>query len=344
MDNKCQEADSDLHTQIMDFSRHVAGSAQIIAVSLFDYCAEESTPSKGAMEAIVVIRDFAPRILSNVKVISKRTVVVVAVDQWIFERDIERGFLGEASAGTLVFPYVALAGEQFLRVQEVMLKKRLILELLENLALSFPELSDQIRIKPEYFMYEVLLNRVRVFPPLAECVSNFMQATVRGGKPNPTLDGYIEALRQLERETKIRFSTDYVTIQKKLIPESAKSKVWLTNISRNAPRTLFTPIFEVFPQLLNLFSQNSGAFPKLQTFGQWKKSIDDARAFIDPQKYIFVPTANGLVSLADRLDIETFARNKLLDGASGRVKVDAVGGVLNDVYLLTVDSKGEKKP
>lgn len=289
LDSKCPEADHNLHRQILDFCRHAAGSAQIIAVSLSDYCSTKPTRSKGAMEAIVVIHDFAPRILSYVKVISGRTVVVVAVDQWIFERDAERGFLGEALVGILIFPYIPLIGEHFLRKQEITLKKRLILELLANLARNFPELSDRMHVKPEYFMYEVLLNRVRVFPPLADCVSNFMQNAVRGEK-TPMLEGYTEALRQLEKEGKVRVSVDYVTVPKRLVSEGIKSKVMLANLSRNAPRTLFTPIFEVFPQFLNLFNQNMGTFPKFQALGRWKKGLNGARVFVDPQKYIFVPT------------------------------------------------------
>ena len=94
--------------------------------------------------------------MSHMKVVNDRNIIVVAVDQWVFERDVDRGFLGEALASTLIFPHVAVAGEDYLLAQEVMLKKRLIRELLENLVLDFPELSDRIRIKPEYFMYEVM--------------------------------------------------------------------------------------------------------------------------------------------------------------------------------------------
>ena len=46
--------------------------------------------------------------MSYVKVVDGRNIIVVAVDQWIFERDVERGFLGEALAGTLIFPHTAL--------------------------------------------------------------------------------------------------------------------------------------------------------------------------------------------------------------------------------------------
>lgn len=291
----------------------------------------------------MIVHDFAPRMMSYVRVIAGRTIVIIAVDQWVFERDIERGFLGEASAGTLVFPYIALCGESYLHTQEVLLKKRLILELLENLALSFPEFADRLRIKPEYFMYEVLLNRVRVFPPLAECVSSFMRRTERTKQPNSTLGGYLEALTYLQNEMKVNVATDYMMIPKKVISDSKRPRTWLTNISRNAPRTLFTPIFEVFPQLLNLFTQNTEGFPKFQTLAQWRQNLDATRAFVDPQKYVFVPTSEGLVSLADRIDIDAFVKEKLLHGRSGRIKLDRVGGVLNDVYLIKTDSQGEER-
>ena len=344
MDSKCAEPDCALHRQILDFCRHVAGSIDITAVNLFEYCSGEAAHAKNAIEVILILRNFPQRVMSYVKVLAGRTIVVLAVDQWIFERDIERGFLGEASATTLLLPYTSLIGEDYLHVQEVKLKRRLVLELLENLTLSFPELLSQIHIQPEYFMYEVLLKRVRVFPPFAECVSSFMRETERGKeKGNPTLDGYIEALRQLEKEMKVQFSGGYVLVPRKLVSEDKRPRIWLANISKNAPRTLFTSIFKVFPQLLNLFSQTAEAFPKLQTFEQWKKSIDANRAFVDPQKYVFVPTSKGLVSLADRISVEAFVRQNLLRGKKGQIKLEAIGGVLNDVYLIKVEVGEEKQ-
>src|SRR4030067_1646818 len=175
LSNKCIEGNSDLQRQIMDFCRHIAGSAQITAVSFFDYCPTKAVRTKSAAKTILICRDFPRRIMSYMKVISGRSIVIVAVDQWIFERDVDRSFLGEASADTLLFPYAVISGEPYLHSQEIMLKKRLILEILANLAFSFPELADSLRIEPEYFMYEVMMNRVRAFPPLAGCVSNFMR-------------------------------------------------------------------------------------------------------------------------------------------------------------------------
>ncbi|MBN1358907.1 hypothetical protein JW988_09095 [Candidatus Bathyarchaeota archaeon] len=328
-----------LQQQVLEFCRHVAGSAQISAISVLGNYSTGTSNTRATLEAVLVIRDFQPRLMSYVKIIGKRSVILFAVDQWVFERDVDRGFLGEALAGTLIFPHTALLGKEYLHKQEVLLKKRLILELLENLVLSFPDLAHQLHIKPKYFMYEVMLNRVRIFPPLAYGTSNFMNDAAPKEEVEVVFHGYMEALKQLEKDNKIAFSDDYVMVPKKFVAKSKNPKVRLTNISKNAPRTLFTSVLASFPQLLNFFSQNTEALLKLQKF-TLKREADPARCFVDPQKYVFVPTAKGLVSLADRLDIEAFTRKILLNGEKAKITFEPVGGVLNDVFLIKAYPNG----
>ncbi len=340
--NQDPSGTSDELPQILEFCRHVAGSAQITAVSLLDNYSTGASSIKAASETVLVIRDFQPRLMSYVKILGGRSIIFFAVDQWVFERDVDRGFLGEALAGTLIFPHTPLVGKEYLRTQEILLKKRLILELLENLVLSFPELSHSLHIKPKYFMYEVMLNRVRIFPPLTYGISNFMNSVAPKKEIESVFRGYMEALKQLEKEKKIIISQGYVMIPKKFVAKSKNPKVRLTNISKNAPRTLFTSVFAAFPQLLNFFSQNTEALLKFQKFTV-KREADLTRRFVDPQKYVFVPTAEGLVSLADRLSIEAFARKMLLNGAKAKIDVEPVGGVLNDVYLIRAYPNGVEK-
>jgi Kae1-associated kinase Bud32 len=331
-----------LHQQVLDFCRHAAGSTQITAISLLGNYSNRISNAKATLEAVLVIRDFQPRLMSYVKIIGGRNIILFAVDQWVFERDIDRGFLGEALAGTLIFPHITLLGDEYLHKQEILLKKRLILEQLENLILSFPDLAYQLRVKPEYFMYEVMLNRVRVFPPLAYGTSNFMNDTTPRKEVEADFQGYLEALKQLEKENKITFSDEYVMVSKKFVAKSKNPKVRLINISKNAPRTLFTSVLASFPQLLNFFSQNTEALLKFHKFSM-KREADLTRSFVDPQKYVFVPTAKGLVSMADRLDIEGFTRKILLNGEKGKITFEPIGGVLNDVYLIKAHSSGVER-
>jgi len=339
--DSCSKSD-DFHNQIFEFCRHIAGSASVTAISLLGNYPMAPSNAKATSEVVAVIHNFQPRIMSYVKTIGTKNIVFFAVDQWVFERDVDRSFLGEALAGTLIFPHTALSGEKYLHTQEILLKKRLILELLENLVLSFPELSYSLHIKPQYFMYEVILNRVRIFPPLAYSLSTFMNGAAPKKEVESVFQGYMEALKQLEKEKKLILSDGYVLIPKKFVVESQKPKVRLTNITKNAPRTLFTSVFAAFPQLLNFFSQNTEALLKLQKF-TLKRETDLTRCFVDPQKYLFVPTAEGLVSLADRVNIDAFARKMLLNGENAEIKYEPVGGVLNDIYLIKAYPNGEEK-
>ncbi|HDN05910.1 MAG TPA: hypothetical protein ENF90_02800, partial [Candidatus Bathyarchaeota archaeon] len=218
------------------------------------------------VEVLLVIHRFQPRLMSYVKTFDDRNILVFAVDDWVFERDVERGFLGEALAGRIIFPYVPLLNEEYLRFQEVKLKKRLIVELLENLVLSFPELSYEFRIKPEYFMYETMLNMTRVFPPLVYSLLNLMRKEVKKRNIELMAHGFSEALRELEKEGFIKFSNGYLRISEEFVEHARSRKVSFINFFRTAQkttqRTLFTTLLGVFPKVMNVFSQSKELFLK----------------------------------------------------------------------------------
>ncbi len=237
----------------------------------------------------------------------------------------------------LFFPTWRLSSDDYLHKQEVALKKRLILELLENLIINFPELAARMQIKPQYFLYEVLLNRIRVFPLLAYDASNVIAGvTVNEAQ---SLDSYNEALSLLEAEGKIYFFDGYVKISNKLIAQCQNPRVRIFNLTRNAPRTLFTSFFSFFPQLMSIVSQNTEIFLRTQKIN-WPKLPDPAYLFLDPQKYVFFQTSEGLISLADKIDIKGFAQKMLLGGEGEDVTVEPLGGMLNDVYLIHAKGKG----
>jgi tRNA A-37 threonylcarbamoyl transferase component Bud32 len=338
LSQSCTAINSELTLRITNFCKHIAGSEQVTAIGLIDNCSTKTSNVKSTLQVILVILDFQPRIINYVKNFNGRNVIFFAVDQWIFERDIERGFLGEAIASKLIFPYTALSGNTYLQEKEVILKKRLILEVLENLATSYPELAYHFQIKPEYFLYEVVLNRMRVFPLLAYELSNLLEGCKLKNEAQ-ALKTYMQALKQLETEQKINQSEGYITISKKFAAQSQNPKVRFTNLSKNAPRTLFTSVFGVFPQLLSVLTQNTEAFLKTQKIN-WKTLVDPNCFAIDSQQYVFVPMSEGLVSLSDRVDIKGFVQKMLLNDKASDIKVEPVGGVLNDIFLIRANVNG----
>jgi len=327
----------ELTTQILEFCRHVAWKSKIVAVAEVDNYSLKDPNERTILEVMLVIHDFQPRLMSYLKSIKNKTVFVFAVDQWIFERDIDRGMLGEAIASKLVFPYHALLGESYLREREKVLKQRLVLELLENIIINFPELAHRIQILPQYFMYEVFSNRIRVFPLLAYDVANLTCGLIQNEEQS--LNIYKVALKQLEAQKKISFKNGYVLITKEFIAQCQDPKLRIINLAKNAPRTLFISIFGVLPQLMSIVSQNIDTFLRTQKIN-WIRSTNQATSFIDPQEYIFFPTTTGLVSLSDKLDIKGFTQKILLKGQNANIEVKPVGGMLNDVYVINASVNG----
>ncbi len=327
---------SKLSNQILDFCRHIAGSASIMGIASVDNYSNRPFAETPVIQIILIINNFPPKIMNYLRNANDKTILVLAVDKWIFERDIATGLLGESIAGKLVFPYTSLQGEDYLREKEVILKKRLVEELLENLALSFPELVQTIQIKPQYFLYEVLLNRLRVFPLLAYDLSSL--AKTLSENENQALSSYCQALLQLESEGKVHSADGYWTLSKKLIQRCKDPKVWRANLTKNAPRTIFSSFFGILPQLLNVISHNAEAFLKTQKIN-WKPQSETASTLIEPERYVFFPTSSGLISLSEKMDIKDFAC-RMLNKNYEDMQVEPMGGRLNDVYLIKAHRKG----
>jgi tRNA A-37 threonylcarbamoyl transferase component Bud32 len=340
LSRQLKRPDGKLKRQIVSFCKRIAGSCQITTACIVSDYALGLTDAKIVLEVLLVIRGFQPRLMSYVKILDDRSVIVFAVDEWVFERDVDRGFLGEALAERIIFPYVALRNENYLHLQEVKLKKRLILELFENLVLDFPELSYNFHIKPKYFMYETMMSRARLFPPMIYTVLNFMQKNAKKKNVKLAMRGYLEALRELEKEDVITFSDGYVKISKKFVEKVESKRIRFINVFKTAQRALFNSLLGTFSKTLIFLSQNRGMHRFQWDVRENSKSIHQLE---DPLKYLYIPTARGLVPLSAKMDIEAFARKVLSRGEEAEIEIEKIGGVLNDVYLVSASANNDRK-
>ncbi|MEM2318550.1 MAG: lipopolysaccharide kinase InaA family protein [Candidatus Bathyarchaeia archaeon] len=341
---KQERFSEELERQICDFCRQVANSSPITSICVCGGSAQFlSDELRALLEVLLVVDGFKPRLMNYVKFFNGRPAIVYTVDKWIFEKDVSFGFLGEAFAVHLIFPYIPLVNAEYLRAEEVKLKKRLILELLENLVLAFPELSREIRIKPEYFMYEAMLGRARLFPPIYYTLSRLFQKELRKQNVNQVMDGYLSALRELEKEGIVERVNGFYKVSQNFVENFRSRKALFINLLRSAQKALFMSFLGTFPRVLGVLSESADLIMKFQFFeggrNYWKTELD----IEDPKAYLFVPTANGLAPLAAKMGIEDFARRTLKVERDTPVAVEALGGVLNDVYLVKVSLDGGER-
>ena len=153
------------------------------------------------------------------------------------------------------------------------------------------------------------------------------------------MSGYVEALRKLEADGKIVFEGENIKVAPKFLRQCQDPRIKIVNLSKNAPRTVLTSFFGLLPQLATVFSQNTEAFLKTQKLN-WRKPPEQPYISIDPEKYVFVETSKGLLSLSNKIDIKGFAQSMLLKSKNEDIEVEPLGGMLNDVYLIKVHGNG----
>ena len=326
--------------EIMGFCRHIAASARITASCLCGEYMLGITEGKAGVRVLLIIHDFAPRLMNYAKALGDTNLSILAVDEWVFERDVDKGFLGEALASELIFPYTPLANGEYLHFQEIKLKKRLVAEMLGNLVLDFPEFSYLFYIEPEYFMYEAMLTRARLYPPMMYAMANLTEKGVADDKIKAVLRGYVQALKRLEQDGTVYSSDDYVRMSPDFVAYACKRSVRFTSLFKTGQRTLFTSLLGIFPGILNFLSQNKDLSVSLQRMRRSNASFD--LQVEDPENHVYVQTSTGLVPLTNRIDIEDFAREVLGADKNTKVSVKSLGGILNDVFLITTHAKDKE--
>jgi len=330
------QSNKDLTKKILGFCRQIAGSNPIMGVCICGFTALEASSKKVDVEVLVVIRDFQPRIMVYVKPLNRYNLIVSAVDQWVFEKDVERAFIGEVVAEKIAFYYQPIMGEEYFEEHEIKVKKRIICELLETLILEFPELSREFLIEPKYFLYETMMRRAKLFPPLTYSFLNMLQK----GKTEAIMRGYKRALEELEEEEIIEFSGEYVQISEKLIEKTRRKKIRIPAFFKNFQKAFFAYTLGILPKTANVFLQYREKLLK----PDWDKNEEELVFRLEnPRKHIYVHTSLGMLPLSDRTGIEDFVKKIVSNKTGLHMEIKEIGGILNDVYLITLKEDGQER-
>jgi tRNA A-37 threonylcarbamoyl transferase component Bud32 len=328
-----------LRENIEELCKNIAAYRQIAAVCLYGPWVCGYAKENTAINVLLVLNSFTPRLNTFFETVDGFNVSILTVNRLDFERDVKNGLLGEFVAEKITVPYQPLTNREYLRNREVEVKKRIICELLENLVLEFPESSRDFLIKREYFMYEVMIRRARLFPLLTYSFLNMLRKDLERKNVEAMMGGYVEAFDELAKENIILHSNGYVKITLDHVAALKRRKSRLPFFLRSVQRLAMLHIFSVYSKTVTSLIQDQRIF-----MDNHRKAKDNGLVsrLEDPKKYILLPTPLGPVFLSDRSDIEDVAR-KLIKGEESKIRVENIGGVLNDVYLLTLMKNGEEQ-
>ncbi len=328
-----------LKNEVLNQCRKIAGTRQIVAVCSYGPWVCGYSKEKTDLNILLVLNGFTPRLNTFFETVDNITLSILTVNRTDFERDVKKGFLGEFISEKITFPYEPLMNEEYLQSQEVKVKKRIVSELIENIISEFPESSHEFLIKKEYFMYEVMMRRAKLFPSLTYSFLNMLKGDIKRVNIEAMMEGYLKALEELTKEKMIFPSNGYIKIVGNHIAEVKKRKSRLPFFLRSIQRLAMQHILSVYSKTVTSLIQEQRIFMennrKVNTNGLVSR-------LEDPKKHILFPTHIGDVSLSDRSEIMDVAKKIIEDGES-KMRIENIGGVLNDVYLLTLTKNGEKQ-
>lgn len=325
---------------ILEVCKGIAGSRRVLAVCSHGPRACGYADAESDVHVLLLLSGYGEGFRYHVKSLKAFDIFTLAVDRRIFERDVGNGWLGQFVAEKVMFPYEPLINEEYLRRQEVRAKRRIIWELLENLVLEFPELSQELLIKAEYFMYETIRRRAKLFPPITYSFLNTFRKDLRRRNIDTIMKGYFEAIDQLAEENWIIFSDGYVKVTQNLINAVRSHKIRIPPVLKDLQRTMLLHILNVFPKITNLFVQDQ------KTYKESHRRVEAEQLALrleDPEKYLLMPMPHGLIPLSDRTTVEVFAERMMSKRDISDMKVEEIGGVLNTVYVLTLRENGKEQ-
>lgn len=332
----------DLRKSVIDVCARIANSheSQIISACFYGPWACGYADEKSDVHVLLVLGNYRLRLRSHLKPLNENNVFILAVDRGAFERDVGQGLLGEFVAEKITFPYEPLINKEYLRRQEVRAKKRIVGELLENIVLEFPELSHELLIQTEYFMYETMKRRAQLFLPITHSFLNMLRKDVRRKNVETMMRGYLEALNELAKEKQVAFSNGHIKITNNLIDTIRGRKLRLPLFLKSFQRAALHQILNVLPKMMSLLAQDEDVFMKIH---KGVKAEALTLQLEDPKKYLLIPTPLGFATLSDKTSIENFVRKVVPGGETLDMKIEEIGGVLNSVYLLTFQRNHEKQ-
>lgn len=286
---------------------------------------------KADINLLLVLSPFPPKIRDITKPLGDLNLSILAVSRRVFEDDVEKGQYGELASDIITLPYKSWINRDYMKEMETKVKKRFILELLKSIVRKYPELSMELLINPQYFMYEVIRRRLRLFPPSEHGFLNMFRSEVKNQNINIIMKGYLRALAELEAEDCVQSSDGYTKISKDFAESSKRERPPFSNILIKIREALS-------PYTRSLSSRISTGFLRDQIIFRRGSFLKPERELLrqleETEKHLMMPTPLGLVPLSDKTSIKDFVQRTISGGEHLEFTVEEMGGVLNSVYLL----------
>ena len=334
--------DGSERNEILTVCKEEASKLKIVAALRYDSFLHVPKGKKRGFRVLLILDSPKMILRHRVKPFKDGKVSLLVVDRKTFEKDVENDWLGGLLVENLLTPYESLVNEDFLWQKEIQAKKRLVTEILDNLVLGYPEMSHELMIEPEYFMYEAMARKVSLYPPIMYKFLKILEGDSKVENLHSIKKGFDAALKMAAEEGIVAQTDRYVKILPKHINATKRRRRRTISLLKNARASMLRHSLEVFPKMMRSLMDEYGVY--VERFMD-PESLKMMRLpeLEDTKKYIFIPTSLGLVSYSEKVTIEDFMRKIFPESRDLKADPEKLGGVLNAVYALKIQRLGKER-
>ncbi len=328
--------------EILTVCKEEASKLKIVAALRYDSFLHIPKDKKRGFSVLLILDSPKLILRHRVKPLKDGEVSLLVVDRKTFEKDVENDWLGGLLVENLLTPYESLVNEDFLWQKEIQAKKRLVTEILDNLVLGYPEMSHELMIEPEYFMYEAMARKVSLYPPIMYKFLKILEGDSKVENLHSIKKGFDAALKMAAEEGIVAQTDRYVKILPKHINAAKRRRRRALSLLKNARASMLRHSLEVFPKMMRSLMDEYGVY--VERFMD-PESLKMMRLpeLEDTKRYIFIPTSLGLVSYSEKVTIEDFMRKIFPESRDLKADPEKLGGVLNAVYALKIQRLGKER-
>ena len=156
---------NDEKERIIRIINKVTKGLDIEAICIYGSRVAGYANEKSDYDLIVVINNYKKKVRYRY-IFDKIEISAIFVDKESLVYDAKEAKLGEFIVGRLLNPYEVLLNKKFFDSIEIEYKKRIILELIERLQIRYRSLIEYLREPSEYFLFQKLNFRMRMYPPV----------------------------------------------------------------------------------------------------------------------------------------------------------------------------------
>jgi len=320
---------------IRHLCREIAADSSITAICLYGSQAGGYAKADSDFDILLVVEGYRKGAGFHYRKINQVYAAILAVERKLLELDAKNGSLGEFLCTRLLGPYVALENPNYLRATEILAKRRVAEEELRDLIVGYGEISRGLVIDPAYLALSRLRKRARLYPALLDSYSNMLRSDLKEVNLRLILGGYRVVLEDLQRAGLIRSEGHRFTLEEEFIDDV---------LSRRS-----------FGRVINVVEMSRRAFHSYLAYGrtrghEFERIVNELGSALqrglqlgalaekpeDPRDYLFLKTSTGTIELNERSSVVDVALKLRPDA---KVAITPLAGVLNDVYLVSVDQE-----